>query len=277
MDFKTFMSESLGGFILKKILWALLILIVLVWGTLQLIDVYTQHGETEKVPDLRGMYMEEAELMLKNHNLYAQIIDSVYVRDKKLGTIIEQTPAPNELVKQNRPVYIIINSRQVRQTPLPEINDISYRQADAILSAIGIKVSSVEYTPSEYKDLVIDVKYGGRSISSGYRLPEGSYVTLVVGSGMGDEDILVPSLKGMSIEDARQAAIESTLVIGAMDFDIAPRNNEPMYIIYRQRPAAGKLVPAGTRIDIWLSKDKTMLDKSFEEDEDTDKSDEEFF
>jgi beta-lactam-binding protein with PASTA domain len=135
----------------------------------------------------------------------------------------------------------------------------------------------VEYTPSEYKDLVIDVKYGGRSISPGFRLPEGSYVTLVVGSGLGDEDIMVPALKGMNLEDARQEAITSSLVIGAMDFDVAPRNNESSYIIYGQRPAAGKLVPAGTRIDIWLSKDKTMLDKPFEGENEDAKSEEEFF
>jgi beta-lactam-binding protein with PASTA domain len=134
----------------------------------------------------------------------------------------------------------------------------------------------VEYTPSEYKDLVIDVKYGGRSISPGYRIPEGSYVTLVVGSGLGGEDILVPVLKGTSLEDAKQLAIEATVVIGAIDFDIAPRGNEDAYIVYRQRPAAGKLVPAGTRIDIWLSKDKEMLNKTFEEDE-TGKEEEEFF
>lgn len=276
MDFKKFWSESLGGFILKRILLATAILVALSWITLYLVDIYTQHGDTEKVPDLSGMYMEEVEVMLKNHNLYAQIIDSVYVKNKKLGTVIQQTPAPGSNIKSNRPVYIIINSKQVRQTALPEVNDISYRQADAMLRAIGINVSHVEYTPSEYKDLVIDVKYGGRSISPGFRIPEGSYVTLVVGSGLGGEDILVPSLKGTGLEDAKQQAIAASMVIGAIDFDLAPHGNEDAYIIYRQRPAAGKLVPAGTRIDIWLSKDKSMLDKKFE-DEDTGKEDEEFF
>ncbi len=276
MDFKKFWSESLGGFILKRILLATIILVALSWITLYLVDIYTQHGETEKVPDLSGMYMEEVDVMLKNHNLYAQIIDSVYVKNKKLGTVIEQIPTAGSNIKSNRPVYLIINSRQVRQTPLPEINDISYRQADAMLRAIGINVSNVEYTPSEYKDLVIDVKYGGQSISAGYRIPEGSYVTLVVGSGLGGEDILVPSLKGISIDEAKQQAIAASMVIGAIDFDIAPRGNESSYIIYRQRPSAGKLVPAGTRIDIWLSKDKEMLNKSFEEDE-TGKEEEEFF
>ncbi|MBP6611476.1 MAG: hypothetical protein KA206_10365 [Paludibacter sp.] len=68
MDFKKFWSESLGGFILKRILLATAILVALSWITLYLVDIYTQHGHTETVPDLKGMYMEEAELMLKNHS-----------------------------------------------------------------------------------------------------------------------------------------------------------------------------------------------------------------
>jgi len=275
MDFKKFWSESLGGFILKRILLATVILVALSWITLYMVDIYTEHGETEKVPDLSGMYMEEVQAMLKNHNLYAQIIDSVYVRNKKLGTVVQQTPAAGSNIKSNRPVYIIINSRQVKQTPLPEISEISYRQADAMLRAVGINVSKVEYAPSEYKDLVIDVKYGGRSISPGFRIPEGSYVTLIVGSGLGGEDILVPSLKGLSMKDAKQETLTASMVIGAIEFDIAPSGNESSYVIYRQHPSAGKLVPAGTRIDIWLSKDRTLLDKNFDE-EDT-KEEEEFF
>lgn len=277
MDFKKFWSESLGGFILKRILLATAILVALSWITLYLVDIYTQHGHTETVPDLKGMYMEEAELMLKNHSLYAQVIDSVYVRNKKPGTIIDQSPAPNEQIKSNRPVYIVINSRQMRKTALPEIYDISYRQADAMLKSQGINVDNVQYTPSEYKDLVIDVKYEGRSITAGYRIPEGSYVTLVVGSGEAAQDTIVPSLKGMGIEEARTQAIEATMILGSMDFDIAPRGRESEYIIYRQRPAAGQTLPAGTRIDIWLSKDKSMLNKVFEEDKKENDTEEDFF
>ena len=122
--------------------------------------------EAEIIPDLKGSYVEEAEVMLAKQGLFPQVIDSVYVRDKKLGTIIEQIPPANSTIKRNRPVYLIINSRQIRQVPLPDVNDVSYRQADAMLKSIGLNVSNVEYTPSEYKDLVIDVKYRGRSITS---------------------------------------------------------------------------------------------------------------
>ena len=278
MDLKNFWKNSLGGFILKRLLLAIVIFVALVWVTIALIDVYTHHGESETVPDLRGLYVEEADLLLNNHGLYSVVIDSVFVRDKKLGTIIEQIPAVNSTVKRNRPIYLIINSRQVRMIPVPDVNDVSFRQADAMLKSIGLNVSSVEYSPSEYKDLVITIKYRGRNISSGMRVPEGSSLVLVVGSGLGGEELPVPGIKGMSLEAGTEEALNGSMVIGAVEYDVEPSGNEDKYVIYRQRPAEGKSVPAGTRIDVWLSKDKSMLNKVFEEDEAVDKQEnEEFF
>lgn len=276
MDFKKFWKESFAGFVLKRILLAITIFVALAWITLLIVDQYTRHGEFEVVPDLRGMYVEEAQLLLSNQGLYPQVIDSVYVRNKKLGTIIEQTPIPNSTVKKDRPIYIIINSRQVRKIPVPDVTDVSFRQADAMLKAVGLNVSGVDYKPSEYKDLVIDIKYRGKSLDPGTRIPENSYLTLVVGSGVGDETVSVPSLKGLTLEDARTETISASVIIGAIQYDVQPSGDEQEYFIYRQRPSAGQGVDAGSRIDVWLSKDKSLQNKSFEEEENTEE-DEQFF
>lgn len=277
MDFKNFWKNSFGGFVLKRLILATVIFVALAWASLIAIDVYTHHGETEIVPDLRGLYVEEADQILQNHSLYSLVIDSVFVSDKKLGTIIDQIPGVNATVKRNRPIYLIINSRQVHKVPVPDVNDVSYRQADAILKSIGLSVSSVEYSPSEYKDLVIAVRYRGRNISAGMRVPEGSSLVLVVGSGLGNSESIVPVLKGLGLEDGRNLALQDSMVIGAVEYDVEPAGNEADYIIYRQRPSAGKSVPTGTRIDVWMSKDKSLLNKVFEEDEATKKEDDEQF
>lgn len=273
MDFKKFWKESLGGFILKQIILAVVILVALSWITLYLIDIYTEHGKFEKVPDMRGLYVEQAQLMAQNHNLTLEIIDSVYLKDKKPGCIIEQTPAPGSHLKSNRPVYIVVNSGQKRVISIPDVNDISVRQAESMLKSLGLQIDSVSYIPSEYKDLVLEVKYRGRTLTEGTKIPDGSYVTLIVGSGESGGDIVVPSLKGMDVETARKATIDASMVLGAIDFDVEPRGREKEYFIYRQSPSAGKTVPAGTRIDIWLSRDKSMLDRKFDDDD----SDENFF
>lgn len=275
MNFKKFWKENFIAFVLKRIMLAIVIFLAIAWMALTLIDKYTLHGEIEVVPNLQGMYLEEAELQLSKLGLYPQVIDSFYVKNTKLGTILEQTPVPGSTIKHNRPIYIIVNSHQVRQIPMPEVRDISYRQADVMLKAIGVNVSDVEYTPSEYKDLVVDIKYKGSSLQSGTRIPEGSYVVLVVGSGMGGESILVPALKAMSLEDAQKRAITSSVILGAIHYDVEPNNNEAQYVIYKQKPKAGAEINAGRRIDVWLSKDRSLLDLDF--DDDLDDSEEVFF
>jgi Uncharacterized protein conserved in bacteria len=277
MELKKFWKETFGGFVLKNVLVAIGILVAISWIALICIDFYTHHGEAEVIPDLRGSYVEEAQVLLAKKGLYVQVIDSVYVRDKKLGTIIDQIPAPNSTVKTNRPVYVIINSRKVRQVTLPEINDVSYRQADAMLQSIGLSVASVEYVPSEYKDLVSEVKLHGRTILPGTRVPEGSALVLVVGNGLGEASTAVPMLKGKGLEEATQEATSASLIIGAVEYDVPPSGNESEYIIYRQRPAAGGSLPAGSRIDVYLTRDKSRLNEVFEEDKKQAETDEQFF
>ena len=277
MELKKFWKETFGGFVLKNVLVAIGIIVAISWITLICIDFYTHHGEAEVIPDLRGSYVEEAEVILAKKGLYPQVIDSVYVRDKKLGTIIDQIPAPNSTVKSNRPVYLIINSRKVRQVTLPEISDVSYRQADAMLQSIGLSVASVEYAPSEYKDLVSEVKFHGRTILPGTRIPEGSALVLVVGNGLGEASSTVPTLKGKRYDEANKEAVAASFIIGAIQYDDDHSGNESDYIIYRQRPAAGTALPAGSRIDIYLTKDKSRLNEVFEEDKKQAETVEQFF
>ena len=276
MELKKFWKETIGGFVLKQVLVAAAIIVTLAWGALIAVDFYTHHGEAQVIPDLRGIHIEEAQQILAKKGLYAQVIDSVYVRNKPQGTIIEQIPAPNSTVKSNRPVYVVINSHKVRQVGLPELNDVSYRQADALLQAVGLSVANVEYAPSQFKDLVIDVKLHGRSIFAGTRVPEGSAVVLVVGNGDGSSEAKIPSLKGMSLEEATQAINGAYFTQGSVEYDVPPSGNENKYFIYRQKPSAGSSSPAGTKIDIYLTTDKARLNEVFEE-EKKDQTEEQFF
>lgn len=277
MDIKRFWKETFAGFVLKNVLIAIAIIIGLTWIALICMDYYTNHGDYEVVPDLRGSYVEEAEQILAKQGLFVKVIDSVYVRNKKLGTIIDQIPAPNSNVKNNRAIYLIINSRQVRQVTLPDVSDVSYRQADAMLQSIGLVVASVEYAPSDYKDLVMVVKYNGRSILAGTRIPEGSSVILVVGNGLGAAAAVVPAIKGMGMEDATAEILSAQLTVGAVEYDTPPSGNEAEYVIYRQRPAAGTSLSAGAAVDIYLSKDKSRVNEVFEEDAKPAEKEEVFF
>lgn len=50
--------------------------------TLIVIDFYTNHGETHKVPGVKGVSVEQAVIMLSRLDLKAVVIDSVYIKEK---------------------------------------------------------------------------------------------------------------------------------------------------------------------------------------------------
>jgi len=255
MEKNSFWNNNIFGYTLKNLLIAIAVFIGLVWVTLIVIDFYTNHGDTHKVPGVKGVNVEQAVDMLSRLDLKAVVIDSVYVKDKKLGTVIEQNPVEGSVVKPGRPIYLVVNSRSVRLIALPSVTDISIRQAEATLMSIGIKVSSIQYAPSEYKDLVLEVKYRGQSIIQGAKIPEGSSVVLVAGNGYGASATAVPSVLGMNLSAAADIITASSFMIGGVIYDVEPNGDEDAYLIYDQRPAAGDSVSTGSTINLWLSKD----------------------
>lgn len=261
MDKKSFWNDNFLGFALKNILIAVLIVAGLVWGAFILINIYTNHGKTEQVPNLKGLTTRQAEMILNNHSLKMEIIDSIYTKDAKLGSIIDQNPTPKTIVKPGRLVYLVVNSSRVKQVPIPQVVETSLRQAVAMLNSVGIQVGRVSQTPSDYKDLVLGMMYNGKPIKTGTKINEGSSVVLIVGSGVGGQKSLVPSLKGMSMEDAKNTINMSAYNVGGIIYDEEPMGDEADFYVYKQRPFAGDSISLGARIDIWLSKDKNKKDE----------------
>jgi beta-lactam-binding protein with PASTA domain len=241
---------------------AIIVIIGLFWGTLRWLDSYTNHGEEVIVPDLEGLEVAEAEKMLADKKLRYEINDSLYVRNKKPGVIVEQNPVPGSRVKEERKIYVILNARSPRQIALPDLRDVSVRQAEATLNSIGLKVENYEYVPSEYKDLVQDVKYKGNVVAPGTRITDGAAVILMVGIGLSDEQTNVVSFRGLTLEQAIQKAHSSFLNIGATRYDVPPVNDadKAKYIVYRQEPISNSKVPLGQAINLFLSKDRKLLD-----------------
>jgi len=160
----------------------LLILIVLIW-----LMIYTNHGEKQVVPDVVGISVESAANLFEGKGLRYEVVDSLYSDAVPKGSIVEQDPAAGSIVKQDRKIYLITNAVLDEMVALPEVVDISVRQACAILEASGLRVERVVYKPSEYRDLVLGVYKRGFQVFPGEQLPSGSSIELYVGSGQNEE------------------------------------------------------------------------------------------
>ncbi|HPW90041.1 MAG TPA: PASTA domain-containing protein [Paludibacteraceae bacterium] len=220
------------------------------------------------VPNVTGLYVEEADVLFRKQGLSYEVIDSIYARDRLQGEILEQIPRADSYVKTGRTVYLTINSKSDKMIVLPQVQNVSYRQAKATLEAVGFVVSDIEYKPSEFPDLVMGVRVGETAVRAGDRLRDGSNVVLIVGSKTEGETAVVPDIIGFTLSTAEQLILQNNFVVGAVDFDVQPTNDadKATYFIYRQSPEPTTSYEVGRRINIWLTKDsKKMLEKQSKE------------
>lgn len=255
MDFKTFW-KSTTAFVLKNVIIAAILIVLLIVCAVKWLSSFTHHGEEVVVPTITGLYVEEAQILAGNEGLTIQVIDSTYSKKAPLGTIVEQNPRAESNAKRGRTVYVIVNAKTARQVPVPDLRDVSCRQAEATLKAIGLEVEGIEYEPSEYKDLVLDLKFNGEHIEPGKRINEGSLLTLVVGFGRGTENVEVPNLTGKNIADIRATLLSNRLILGSITYDTElTEENKNCFVAYSQSVSAGSLLLEGSRIDVQMTTD----------------------
>lgn len=172
-------------------LWAnlaamLVVVVLLCLGVKFGIDLYTHHGEEIEVPDIKHKLFADAEHILEAKGLKIVVSDTGYVKTLQPDCILEQSPEPGKDVKSGRVIYVVINSSHSPMLTIPDIIDnCSYREARAKLTAMGFKVGPTEYIPGE-KDWVYGLKSKGKLLRTGQKVSVNDMVILQVGDGMRD-------------------------------------------------------------------------------------------
>lgn len=173
--------------VLFNLFLVILVGLGVVWMSLIALDIWTDHGHYKVVPSLRGLTYNQAKQALESSQLSVELSDSVYDTGMPPGTVVEQSPRPNTKVKTNRTVYLTVTAFTSKMVVLPRLTDMSERQARSALEGMGLTNVSVAPIASDYKDLVLGVKYNGLPIQAGTRIPASAKITIEVGIGREDE------------------------------------------------------------------------------------------
>jgi Uncharacterized protein conserved in bacteria len=182
-NFKDFFKPQRMGF---HLLLALLITAVLIIAATLFLKIYTRHGKEVEMPDFIG---QDSEVLIENvasNDFIFVVTDHIYDKSKEEGIILKQNPQAKELVKKGRKVYLTIASAEPPKVKMPELRDVSLRQAEIMLKAIGLELSGVIYKPSPFANAVLDQLYKGRAIGAGTEISFGEKITLVVGKDLED-------------------------------------------------------------------------------------------
>ena len=259
---------SLRNFLTSRVFFinlflVLVIVILIIFFVMQWLQVYTHHGEANPVPDFSGMTIDEIAATAAQNNLDYEITDSVYDDSAQPGAVVEQQPEAGFKVKQNRKIFLTINSTQRERIALPKLTNISFRQAQVLAENSGITIGNIYYEPSEFNDLVLRVEQDSLPINTGDMILKGSSIDLVLGRSHGNEDTSLPDLTGITISDAKIVLTNAMLNMGVLIYDTTCKDAEDSLnaFVWRQYPSQKntKKIGLGSSVDLWLTVDSIKI------------------
>ncbi len=215
---------------LRQLLIALAISVTLIWGSLKLLDLYTLHGRSIEVPSLEGLPAEQAFEQLSRLDLRYVINDSIFDNQATPGSIAMHDPAPGRHVKRNRTIYLTKVAVLPEMVPMPNLVDLSRRQAMTLLETHGLKVGRLEYEQDIALNAVLRQQHNNAPIEPGTPVEKGTTIDLVLGEGLGDNTATVPLVIGMKAREAIQALNHASLNVGEQVYLDEDQENARVYL-----------------------------------------------
>ena len=202
-------TSRLRNSIVKNILLIIATGIVLLIITLVSLNIYTRFNKSVNVPQVKGLQLKEAKVLLKSQGLKFVVVDSLYDKNSIPGAIIDQVPIANSRTKSNREVFLTVYSLNPPELAVPGLVDYSHRQAEALLISMGFEQLTIEEVPSEYKGLVKAIEYRGRQLRPEEKIPAGSPLTIIVGSGLQPDSLNIDGEYIVSPNQVKATDMES--------------------------------------------------------------------
>ncbi|SDE87121.1 PASTA domain-containing protein [Pricia antarctica] len=163
---------------------ALLVLILVIFLALRWLNSTTNHNEFVEVPDFGKMSVPDMRKAVEEAHLRFEVLDSAnFNPDYPRFSIIEQNPPAGNKVKENRKIYLTVNPSGYKQVTVPNIIQVTQRNATSMLRAVGLDVQRTSYIDQLGKDMVYYIKYKGKQIKPGDKLAKTSKIELVCGNG----------------------------------------------------------------------------------------------
>lgn len=225
----------------------------------------THHGESKTVPSVTGKSLKEVQQLLEREGFELVIQDSVYYDSLPPSMVIKQVPEADAVVKINRTVYVTVNRVVPPDVQMPNLIGYSFRNAEMILKNMGLRLGDTTNRPDFAKNSVLEQSFNGKSISPGTSIRMGSSISLVIGSGIGNADMVVPKLIGLTYNEAKILLETNGLIIGSVIPDPLVKDTSNAFI-YKQSPLSRTedgfrvRIRPGQMIDVWLSVEKPVID-----------------
>jgi len=202
------------------------------------------------VPDVTEMTYSEAKSTLEGDGFKIVKGDTVTSDSVSKGKVVSQDPSANTKVKKGSAVTVTISGGKATAA-VPNIVGKTY-DSDSIssyLKARNFELGDVNYEKSDSYDKgqIISQTPSANSIKA-----QGSYVDIVVCSGPKTEKASVPTLTGLTVDEAKAEIKDAGFTVGSVTYEESTVYGEG-YVMWQEYDPGTKL-KAKTSISIKVSK-----------------------
>jgi beta-lactam-binding protein with PASTA domain len=234
---------------------SIILTIVLLLVTIILLNAYTRHGDAYIVPDLEGQEYDRLYEIQEAKVFQFKVTDSVFDNSLPPGSVIKQNPSPGSKAKEGRMIYLTVVSKTPKMSLMPELKDLTVRQAVTTLRTNGLKIRSIIFTPHFAGNSVLGQYFKGDTLWAGTEILEGSEIDLLAGLG-NNPAARVPFVVGLTRDEARGSLQMASFNVGAEHYlDKA----DPIHSrVYRQYPQWNENLFPGDSVTLYFRSDLTF-------------------
>lgn len=167
--------------IIKHLILMVVVSILILLGTMWGLKVYTRHQDNVRVPNIIGKSLSEAYSLLEGTNLRYEVVDSLYDKNRRPGTIAELIPAAGASVKPGRIIFLKTYASSPMRYSVPYVKDMSVRQARALLRGLGFENITERIVPGEHLELCVGLELkDGQSIEAGTMIAKETPIVMLI-------------------------------------------------------------------------------------------------
>ncbi|MBO5278474.1 MAG: Stk1 family PASTA domain-containing Ser/Thr kinase [Lachnospiraceae bacterium] len=214
----------------------------------------TTRNEVSGVPMPNVINISENDAMIALNQVNLGIGERTYENSNEIekGKVIRAEYEAGKIIPRNTSVKLVISSGP-EKFAMPDVTNRSEQEAAEILKSYNINYTT-EYS---YSDEIEQGKVVSTSPASGTMVAQEDIITLYLSQGPEFKDVVMPSLKGMTLEEAKLEIEKNALIVGEVTEDASAAGTSGT--IVNQSVAEGETVKAGTKIDLTVVPERVAL------------------
>ncbi len=203
-------------------------------------------SSTKPAPELRGLSFDEAKAKAEEEGFSIKKGKDIYSNDYPEGKVCTQDPEPGQEAQKEGTITVHI-SKGSKEGVVPNVVGMKQEDVEEYLKEYGYILGNVKMVTDPAEEGTVLAQDPER----GTPLDKESKINIEVSDGKGTEKGTVPSVTGLSLEDAKTRIKEEGFRVGRVDYDW-DNSIDKGYVIYQQYQA-NSLLDKGTSIDIQVS------------------------